>query len=103
MKEDHDSAAPRANVAGMASHPSGRQAKLLKFALLLAVPVALSGCNTTNYGCDPYYEDCDDDGGSSGVYYSGSGSSKKTYSSSGSSSSGSYKGFGSSGSHSSGG
>ncbi|MBP3964140.1 hypothetical protein [Paenibacillus lignilyticus] len=93
--------------------------KLLKFALLLAVPVALSGCNTgSSYNCDPNYEDCDDGyyGSSGGTYYSSGGSTTKnpTYNSDGSSSSsgvvkgsgsgsGSFKGFGSSGSHSSGG
>ncbi|WP_308634132.1 hypothetical protein [Paenibacillus silvisoli] len=114
MKEDQDSATNRINAhmhaqSSPSQQSSGHPAKLLKFALLLAVPVALSGCNTTSYGCDPNYEDCDDysgGGGSSGVYYSGSGSSTKSpsyNSGSGSSGSSSFKGFGSSGSHSSGG
>ncbi|WP_051250745.1 hypothetical protein [Paenibacillus harenae] len=81
---------------------SGGQ-KALAFALMLTVPVALSGCNTSAYGneCDDYDSNgyCDDDG--SRTYISNGKTYKKSPGyKSGSSSS---KGFGSSGISSSGG
>ncbi|WP_226000014.1 hypothetical protein [Paenibacillus sp. BJ-4] len=93
----------------------GSRTRMAAFALMLAVPAALTGC-----GDDEYY-DCDElpvseqtacrDSGSSGYYYGGSTyySGGSSYSSSrsssssyrkSSSSSGSHSGFGSSGSRS---
>ncbi|AIY09912.1 hypothetical protein QYF52_21070 [Paenibacillus polymyxa] len=99
----------------MKSKP-GSRARMAAFALMLAVPAALTGC-----GDDEYY-DCDElpvseqtacrDSGSSGYYYGGSTyysggssyhnsrSSSSSYRRSSSSSSNSHSGFGSSGSHS---
>ncbi|MGG4500493.1 hypothetical protein [Paenibacillus polymyxa] len=99
----------------MKSKP-GSRARMAAFALMLAVPAALTGC-----GDDEYY-DCDElpvseqtacrDSGSSGYYYGGSTyysggssyhssrSSSSSYRKSSSSSSSSHSGFGSSGSHS---
>ncbi|QDY85349.1 hypothetical protein FQU75_19560 [Paenibacillus polymyxa] len=98
----------------MKSKP-GSRARMAAFALMLAVPAALTGC-----GDDEYY-DCDElpvseqtacrDSGSSGYYYGGStyyngGSSyhssrsSSSYRKSSSSSSSSHSGFGSSGSRS---
>ncbi|WP_068504200.1 hypothetical protein [Paenibacillus kribbensis] len=94
----------------------GSRTRMAAFALMLAVPAALTGC-----GDDEYY-DCDElpvseqtacrDAGSSGYYYGGSTyysggssynssrSSSSSYRKSSSSSSGSHSGFGSSGSRS---
>lgn len=73
--------------------------KMVTFALLLTIPAVMTGCNN--------YDDEDDDDYSSGGYYGGyyGGSSSKKSSSSGyaDSKGSSYKGFGSSGSISSGG
>ena|GEM_PF-2311538 len=80
--------------------------KLLTFALLLAVPAVMTGCNTSS-NCNPEYENCStgSGGGAGGYYYGGSGGSKSSgsYSTDSSSSSGVYKGLGSSGISSSGG
>lgn len=81
--------------------------KLLTFALLLAVPAVMTGCNSTS-NCNPEYENCNtgSGGGHYGGGYYGGGSSKSSGSydsGSSSSSSGIYKGLGSSGSKSSGG
>ncbi|AHC18182.1 MULTISPECIES: hypothetical protein [Paenibacillus] len=99
----------------MKSKP-GSRTRMAAFALMLAVPAALTGC-----GDDEYY-DCDElpvseqtacrDSGSSGYYYGGSTyysggssyhssrSSSSSYRKSSSSSSSSHSGFGSSGSRS---
>ncbi|KEO79724.1 hypothetical protein MKN04_12390 [Paenibacillus polymyxa] len=99
----------------MKSKP-GSRTRMAAFALMLAVPAALTGC-----GDDEYY-DCDElpvseqtacrDTGSSGYYYGGSTyysggssyhssrSSSSSYRKSSSSSSSSHSGFGSSGSRS---
>ncbi|OMF48666.1 hypothetical protein [Paenibacillus peoriae] len=99
----------------MKSKP-GSRTRMAAFALMLAVPAALTGC-----GNDEYY-DCDElpvseqtacrDSGSSGYYYGGSTyysggssyhssrSSSGSYRKSSSSSSSSHSGFGSSGSRS---
>lgn len=80
--------------------------KLLTFALLLAVPAVMTGCNTSS-NCNPEYENCSTGSGSGGggYYYGGSSGSKSSgsYSTESSSSSGAYKGLGSSGISSSGG
>jgi hypothetical protein len=73
--------------------------KAIAFALMLTVPVALSGCNTTSSrDCVDYDNDgyCDDNGSRSGGTYITNGKSNKKSSSYKSSSSAS-KGFGSSG------
>ncbi|MBN2984048.1 hypothetical protein JW799_23130 [Cohnella algarum] len=64
---------------------------MLTFALLLSVPVALTGCGSLADDCDDDYEVCEDDDGGSGYYY-GSKSKKSA-----------FKGFGSGGTSSSGG
>ncbi|WP_219837365.1 hypothetical protein [Paenibacillus sp. R14(2021)] len=77
--------------------------KMLTFALLLSVPVALSGCSTYDDGCDPDYENCSSSGGSSGSFHgTRSGSSTQGDVHSSTSGGSSFFGFGSSG-HSSGG
>lgn len=84
----------------------GTASKLLTFALLLAVPAVMTGCNSTS-NCNPEYENCSTgSGGSTGGAYYGGGSAKSpgsSDSSSSSSSSGVYKGLGSGGTKSSGG
>lgn len=83
--------------AGKAKFKANSQ-KALAFALMLTVPVALSGCNTTNTNdCVEYDSNdyCDDDDGRGGTYILNGKTYKKSSSyKSGSSSS---KGFGSSG------
>jgi hypothetical protein len=80
---------------------SSKNAKnLLTFALLLAVPAAMTGCNSIadnqaecDDDLDPYCEDDDDYDGSSKIFKSSSKSKSKSV----------FSGFGSSGKGSSGG
>ncbi|MDO7906665.1 hypothetical protein Q5741_09550 [Paenibacillus sp. JX-17] len=78
----------------------GRRAKMMAFAVMLAVPAVLTGCGSKDE-CDPQVDNsCEymgSSGGGGGYYhYTGSGYSSKGYNSSGAKSSG----FGSGGSHS---
>lgn len=73
--------------------------KMVALALLLTVPVVMTGCGSS-------YDDDDDDdyyGGGGYIYSSGSSKNNSGYTSSGSSSNSTYKGFGSSGKSSVGG
>jgi hypothetical protein len=79
--------------------------KMLAFALLLSVPVALTGCSTYD-DCDPNYETCNTGGGSGGAggyYRTGGGSTTAPDTSAHASGSSSHSGFGSGGGHSVGG
>ncbi|MGO4373437.1 hypothetical protein [Paenibacillus sp. 2TAB19] len=96
MKDEHIM-----KMASQSSEPSrpakwrSNSQKALAFALMLTVPVALSGCNTaSSYDCDDFNNNnyCDDDG----TTVIGSGKKIKKSSSIKSSTS-SSKGFGSSG------
>lgn len=86
-------------VAAAGAKFKANSQKALAFALMLTVPVALSGCNTVNHtDCADYDNNgyCDDNSGGRGGTYISNGKNYKKSSSyqSGSSSS---KGFGSSG------
>lgn len=103
-----DSVKQAAKVESGAANKRGTASKFLTFALLLAVPAVMTGCNSSS-NCNPEYENCNtgSGGGHYGGGYYGGGSSKSSSGSydsgSSSSSSGIYKGLGSGGSKSSGG